>query len=545
MNLIDFDHNFFGRRQILDILKKRLLGLKEGYRQNVALVGSRYIGKTSILRKVMGDHDDKDIILLYLDLENRDFNYFITQFTKTLLYQFLKSENLPLFEDLKLLCETARVRIPQTVGLVEAANALSLQGKHLESYHTLLSLADIFAHETNKFTVLIFDEFQQLESFPIPDVFQELGKRIMTQKTCLYIVTSSYEEQAKTILSEKLSLLFGNFETVSVAAFDSTSSQQLIDHNLGGIKAGLQLKNFLVDFTGGHPLYINILSQELIYLSGGYRQEEIYAPIVTQAIESVVFNPWGVISRHFELCMNDLSRGKAQGVVSSMLIALAEGKHKVADLALHLNMKAPQVNQRINALLQADIIEKNGNYFHIKDKLFRYWIKYVYERRLKAVDLEPGRVRKQFKEEINKALNDFQMIARKDLSTRMVDLLNKFDSESFQLAGRRYKLSAFRDITPLKLRVGAGNFFDAVQAQGEDGGWLVVLKKDPVHDNDLNGLLEEIKKMSPKPQRCVIVSLSGLDDSAKVRALQEKLWIWNEEELNTLMHLYDEPYITR
>ena len=42
-----------------------------------------------------------------------------------------------------------------------------------------------------------------------------------------------------------------------------------------------------------------------------------------------------------------------------------------------------------------------------------------------------------------------------------------------------------------------------------------------------------------------MVSLSGLDDSAKVRALQEKLWVWNEEEVNSLMHLYDEPYIVR
>ena len=75
--------------------------------------------------------------------------------------------------------------------------------------------------------------------------------------------------------------------------------------------------------------------------------------------------------------------------------------------------------------------------------------------------------------------------------------------------------------------------------------WLVVLKKDPVHDNDLNGILEEIKKLDPRPTRSVIVSLSGLDENAKVRPLQEKLWIWDEDQLNSLMHLFDEPIIVR
>jgi DNA-binding Lrp family transcriptional regulator len=276
-----------------------------------------------------------------------------------------------------------------------------------------------------------------------------------------------------------------------------------------------------------------------------YGQQEIYAPIVTQAIENVTFNPWGVISRHFELRVSDLCRVKSSANVSSVLIALATGTHRVADLVNNLGLKQSQVTVRINALLGADIIEKNGNYYHIKDKLFRYWIKYVYEHRLKAIDMEPGRARKQFKEEINKAVNDFQVVTRKDLSTRVADLMYKFDNESFDLSGRRYKLSSFQKVVPLKLRMASGNYFDAIQAQGEDGGWLVVIKKDPLHDNDLSGIIEEMKKLNPRPQRCVIVPLNGLDDSAKIRALQEKLWIWNEDELNMLMHLYDEPYIVR
>ena len=79
----------------------------------------------------------------------------------------------------------------------------------LEAYHMILSLPEVFTQETGKSVVLIFDEFGHLENFNIPEVFAELGKRIMTQKNCLYIVASSSPQQTQTILSEKLSLLFG------------------------------------------------------------------------------------------------------------------------------------------------------------------------------------------------------------------------------------------------------------------------------------------------------------------------------------------------
>ena len=314
MNLIDFDYNFYGRRCVLEILKKRVLGLKEGYRQNVALLGNRYIGKTALLQRLMSQMEEQDVFFVYLDLENRDFDYFSLQFTKSLLYSFLKKENLPLQEDLRLLCVMAKDFLPRTVFLIQAIETFTAQGKILEAYHMILSLPEVFTQETGKSVVLLFDEFEHLENFNIPEVFAELGKRIMTQKNCLYIVTSSFPQQAQTILSEKLSLLFGNFETIALEPFNFSEAQGLIDHNLEGVKIGLHLKNFIADFTGGHPLYINLLCQELICLSGVYAQQEIYAPIVTQAIENVVFNTWGVISRHFELQINALTVGKSAGM---------------------------------------------------------------------------------------------------------------------------------------------------------------------------------------------------------------------------------------
>ncbi len=543
--MIDIENNFFGRKDVLDLLAKRLQGLKEGYRQNVALVGPRTVGKTALLTKWIADHDDPQVILLYLDLESRDLEYFSRQFCKSLLYHYLKSQKLPVQENLKLLCAATREYIPATVSAIESIQLLLTENKKSEAYISLLTLSDVFTQETKKSMVLILDEFHHLSNFEIPEVYTELGRRIMTQKNCLYVLTSSYKVKAQEILAAKLSLLFGNFEVLELGVFDLPTSLKLMDNHLEELRIGLQLKNFLADFTGGHPLYINILCQEMTALSGVYGQKEIYAPIVTSTLENLLFNPWGVLSRHFELFINELCRGKSEGPLAALLIALAQGRHRINELCDDLNLKPAQVNQRLNVLLSSEIVAKNGNYFYIKDKLFKYWIKYVYERRMRAIDLEPGRSRKLFKEEITKAINEFTQVSRKDLSTRMIDLLHKCGQEAFEIAGRRYKLSMFRDISPLKMRLSAGSYVDAIVANTDEGIWIIALKKDPVLEGDLNAFLEETKKMTPRPSRCVIVSLSGFDDNAKIKALQEKCWVWNEQEVNTLMHLYDEPYIVR
>ena len=121
------------------------------------------------------------------------------------------------------------------------------------------------------------------------------------------------------------------------------------------------------------------------------------------------------------------------------------------------------------------------------------------DRRLHVIDLEAGRSRKQFKEEISRALNDFGMVARKDLCVRMADLMHKFDNESFVLCGRRYKLSIFRDIKVLKLRTSSRQLFRC-HFRGKPGGpWLVVLKKDPVRDMDLTVFLKRSRSLSPSP----------------------------------------------
>ncbi len=537
--------NFFGRTDVLDLLKRRVIDLKEGYRQNVALLGNEYVGKSAILQHFFMNLDDERVIVIYLDLAYKDFDYFFSKFIGSLLYDYSKTKKIQLFEDPQLLIESTAKYIPHTIQVIKRIQDDFKNGKYHEVFLGLLNLPDVFCTETEMSCVLIFDEFQQLEEFPIADVFQLLGKKIMTQKRCFYIVSSSYPKLAQKILSEKLSLLFGNFEVLNIEPFDFESSQHFVDRNLAQIKIGGQLRNFLTDFTGGHPLYLNLLCQEVLSLCAMHRQNEVYMPILSHAIENTLFNRWGVISRHFELVINDLCNNKGHRLLSDVLVALANGNHKIEEMTRKINIKKTLLTQRLNRLIDLGIVIKNGNFHSFKDKLLKYWIKYVYQTRLKDIELSPDKRRRQFKEELNRSVESFKLTSRQNFSSRVMELLYCFDNESFHLNGRKYKLPIFRELIPLKLRNESGLSYDMIKAMTDESTWFIILKKENLVEQDVNLILKETKKLERKTGRCLIISLSNMDKNARLKALQERCWIWNENELNTLLMLFDKPYITR
>lgn len=545
MSDTSLEKNFFGRTEVLGLLKKRVVDLKEGCRQNVALLGNQFVGKSTILHDFIYNLDEDDVIAIYLDLENKDFNYFFNKFTGSLLYNYSKNQHLPLHEDFNLLLESTHAIIPQTVQVIRKIQKDFNNGKLSASYLGLLTLPEIFTNETGKFCILILDEFQTLEEFGVPHVFQNLGKKIMTQKRCFYIVASSFKTVAQKILSERLSLLFGNFETLDVDIFDTQTSQDFIESNLHGIRIGRDLRNFLTDFTGGHPLYLNLICRELMNLTALYKQNEIFLPLLSQAVENTIFDRWGVISRHFELVMNELCAGKGNRTIAQILIALSKGKYKIDELIQDTGIKKNKILQKLTRLIDLGVVVKNGNFHYFKDKLFKYWTKYVYHRRLCDVELAHDKQRHQFKEEFQAGVEDFIVATRQDFSSRIIDLFYCFDNEALSLNGRKYKLPVFREITPCRFRNREGEHVDVIKASAEDTTWFVISKCEHVEEGDINLIVQEAKRFEPRPEKCLIISLTDLDENTRLKALQEKFWIWNKQELNTLLTLFDKPYIAR
>ncbi len=222
--------NFFGRRDILELLRKRVDGLRYGYRQNIAIFGPPYYGKTSVVRRFIDGLPFHDVVPIYVEVKSHGFFNFAEKFISSLLFRYLNNID----------------RIPKTAKAVKTVEALIKNGKMLEAYSAIFELPAIAYGETGLRPIVILDEFHRIEDFGIGDAFVVLGKNIMFQKDTMYIVTSSQTKRAKNILSEKLSLLFGNFEICELDTFDVSCASDFINFRLRGKTLSKELSDFLI-----------------------------------------------------------------------------------------------------------------------------------------------------------------------------------------------------------------------------------------------------------------------------------------------------------
>jgi AAA+ ATPase superfamily predicted ATPase len=155
---------FFDRKNYLELLEKRIKHLKDGYRQNVAVTGDEMVGKTSVIFKLLNKFCDAKIVIVYLEIKPEDASVFVKRFIGSLLYNFLSGSGIPMREDLDFLITKSRKFIPKTVEKIEYILAACEKKKKTNLFTELLSLSDNIYHETGKSCVVIFDEFQNLES---------------------------------------------------------------------------------------------------------------------------------------------------------------------------------------------------------------------------------------------------------------------------------------------------------------------------------------------------------------------------------------------
>ena len=196
--------NFFDRENYLDILEKRIRGLKEGYRQNIAIIGDELVGKTSLIFKFLDKFFDNNIIILYLEVRPESVETFTKRFIGTLLYNFLSNSAIPLNEEINFLFRKSQRYIPETTKKAQLIlNALEKK-KRTNILTELFSLCEMINQETDKRCVVLLDEFHNLENMGIKNMYREWSKLLITQKNTMYVITSSLKFKTKETLSKNL-----------------------------------------------------------------------------------------------------------------------------------------------------------------------------------------------------------------------------------------------------------------------------------------------------------------------------------------------------
>ena len=536
--------NFFGRQAIIDLLIKRAQALKSGYRQNVAIIGHQQLGKTSILRQFLHVHRDPEVLAIYVEIKLQALDYFVDQFIRALLYQYLVQHGaVDPTDSLKSLTEKASANIPRTVARIhEIANLL--KHRHAEeAYAKLFDLTHSLKEETGKSCIVILDEFHRLGQFGIKNAFSDFGKRIMVQKDTMYILSSSSFSQSRKILAEKLSLLFGNFERVYLNAFDFDTSFQFIEQKLAPLAVPAPVRSFLTSLTDGHPFFLETLVNRVKDIARVRGEQEISRQTVAESLLKLMYESQGVLNQYFSKLLSPWTQSMSRGSHVLILTQIAKGKNRLKDIAGAVNRSQKETVSQLEELIENELIIKSGIFYRFHSRTFKVWLREVYEKKELSL-LGTGGKSEAFLNRVLEMIAEEEEVLSTDIGERVLGLFRHFGDDIVEWGEKRRKLPRFSEFirAPLSSAFPAGSMRDII-AKGNGRCWVCKIVEEKATEKEVLELVHGVTDKKSAHTK-VLLALNGLDENAKLLAKEKHVLTLGLSRLNLLMDLYgDAPVI--
>jgi len=525
--------NIFGRENYTELLKIRILGFLEGYRRNIAIVGDESVGKSSILFNFLGSFLDNRLFVVYVEARHESLLSFVRRFIGVLLYNFMLNSGLELKEDIDFLLAKSCRYIPKTVEKIKNILNAAAKRKKQNIFAELLSLYDLIYQETGKPCVVIVDEFCNLEKLGIKNLYREWGRVLIAQKNTMYIIVSSAKFKAKAVLSKELSLLFGNFEVINVEPFDIKTSEEYLGFKLGDSVLNADLKNFLVHFTGGCPFYLEVISDELIKSP----QADL-----SSTLEGLLFNSAGILNQRFSNYIKRFMDLPRSNEYISILYMVSSGRNKIKDIAHILHKQEKQIFSNVNHLLEVDALTRNGDFLKLNDRVFGFWLRFVYQQKLQSLSFDAGCQKEKFKDGISAMIQEFLDFSRKSLIERITELLYLFEDQTLQIETKKIRLNRFREIKPLEFN--RRNLKRGLIGRSGENLWIMAVKDDAVTEEDITDFASECRRYRhAKLQRKIIFTPCNIDYNTRLKAMEEKIIAWDINDVNKFMDLFSKPRV--
>ena len=526
---------FFGRDDALQILQKRVNALKGGYRQNVALTGQMLSGKSSILYQLLYTLKDPSLVPVYIEVVEEPFRAFADRFIATLLYNYLISCGHEAAKELGELMNVADRYIPHTVYAIKKVKADLARKNHNGAYRKLLSLTSVLKKETGKSCIVILDEFHNLEFFKVRKPYLHFGKIMMIQKDTMYIVSSSQKSTIKKILSEKLALLFGNFEILEIEGFDDRTAGEFLKEKLGFIGIDRSLMEYLIEFTDGNPFYLDVIAKKIAALATLRKLSYAGKDIVAETLVILMHQTSGTINQYFtNTIMTLLDKGFRKDYLD-VLTALASGCNKLKDIAAYFKKKsASGFARKLSALVEIDMVYKSGVFYGLRDKVLEFWLKMVYHKKKTSLVDEIVNKTEDFKNAVLGDIDEYLAESQKDTVERISELFGNFNGETVEIEKKERRLPRFAKIERVK-------YGDSEGLMGEQGGnkyWVCQVGRARMDESSVSDFIEHYYPMRRHLAKKICIALEGMDTNALLLAKEKNIWVWDLKRIKGLLRLY-------
>ncbi|MBI2101213.1 hypothetical protein HYT53_01255 [Candidatus Woesearchaeota archaeon] len=351
---------FVRRDYYLNLLDKSTDSFKKGSAKNIALLGARKSGKTSILKEHL--KNAKDVVAVYIDLGKISLNpeNFSVEFIGNVIFHCLKK---PLREYKKFLLLENIVRFEDEL---KSKNAFSLV-KNVENellkikpnqkllVESAFRFAEAWGKEANRKFLIALDNFENLLDLnnfsQIKDVISIID---FEARNVSYIAASSAVRQ---ILALK------KFECYEIKNLEKNEAAELVKSITG--KAEQKTVDEIFALSNGHPLVTISISKKYNETKDA---KKAFLIELLQKNNSV-----------YNYCNESLNyyynRARGQTLLKTILKTIANEELRLSEIAKKIYRSAPVTKSIIERLMEVDVIYKKDNKFYFADNVLRLWLK--------------------------------------------------------------------------------------------------------------------------------------------------------------------------
>lgn len=526
-------------------LQRRLQAFREGFRQNLAMLGPPGSGKTFQLQQLLL-RQPANLLLVYCPLYREPPRSFLNRLLCAVLQAGLPALRAPTEEvtqrsvdpdtgpPMEALLQRAERELPRTAIALRPVGPLIARRLYGEAFTRALDAIPVLVEERQQPCVLVLDEFLLLEEVASIHAFHELGKRVMTWPATLFILSSSSLYRARAILRERLQLLFGQFELLTLAGLDEGTTGAWIEARLSGLEGAELVSRFLVRWLGAIPRHLVMLLNRLNELSALRGAVRIDEPLFLQAAWDVVGNPDGALHQWCLVQTERLGQYPLAARALEALIHLAEGARTTTDIGRRLGRGG--LSNALQLLTEHDLVQRSGTCWIMTDPILRCWLATGFLAPRPHAQLDATAIRRRFDRYVRGLWSCWSDASRLSFPEQVIDLFTKFRDDTVLLDSKTGRLPRFEGITRHQPSSPGAEAY--LVADGPGKRWCATIHEGPVDENAIAGFEAFCRRQAPRPSRKVVIAKSGLDQNARLLAKTASMWVWEWSDLGVLMELY-------
>lgn len=507
------------------ILDKRIKAFTEGYRQNVVLLGDEKDEISYLLDNYLSSNKAQGIVYIHAANpygQRRDF-------FKEIVLSLLR-ETIPTDATLDGLICCAETSLPLTVDFIK--NTFK---KGTFSFFESLEVINKFINETNRKCVFILEEFPELCG-QFSSFYQDFSKFIILQRNCMIVLAASRPKDAEKVLATDLNLLFGNFEKIYLNEHAFIADYLYLKSLLPSLSPTPLFISFFVNILGSNITYYDLMARAIREC---YSADDEVCTIVKTLERSLYIKETYFFEKFIKKvdCLKENCKDFPSMI--KLLMALSDGYLREKELASLGIYDAKNIGARLEKLIELNYVINYGNIYKIKDNLFSFWLSHVFKLYFLPSFLDSRKRAAVWKKRMEEEIAIFKEDFLKDKVKKLLELMSSFKDDVLRTAKRRYTLPSIEKTKMLSYPEKNLHLFIG---EGKEIIFAAIKESD-VEDADILEFIERGSNVKGKRVKKIFISTKRFSSAAKLVAKNHKLIVWDANDINHLLTVYNRPII--